>query len=76
VLALGEATAELVAAGGDLVTPVTDMAEAVRFAAATATAGDTVLLAPGCASFDMFDDYAHRGQVFTELVLGLGGGGT
>ena len=68
VLALGEATAELVAAGGDLVTPVADLAEAVAVAEATAGPGDTVLLAPGCASFDMFDSYAHRGEVFTALV--------
>ncbi len=71
VLALGEATDELVAAGGDLVTPVADLAEAVTVAASVAVPGDTVLLAPGCASFDMFDSYAHRGDVFTTLVEAL-----
>ena len=48
-----------------------DMDEAVRLAAASALPGDIVLLAPGCASFDMFDDYAQRGRVFTRLVREL-----
>jgi UDP-N-acetylmuramoylalanine--D-glutamate ligase len=73
ILALGEAAGELVAAGGDLVTEVTDLAEAVSVAAASAAPGDTVLLAPGCASFDMFDSYAHRGDVFAALVDALDG---
>ncbi len=45
-----------------------DMAEAVRTAFVLARPGDTVLLAPACASFDMFRDYAQRGQVFKEEV--------
>jgi UDP-N-acetylmuramoylalanine--D-glutamate ligase len=48
-----------------------DMADAVNQADAIATAGTTVLLSPACASQDMFDDYAHRGRVFAELVGGL-----
>ncbi len=45
--------------------------EAVRLAADLASPGDQVLLSPACASFDMFRDYQHRGEVFTAAVRGL-----
>ncbi len=44
---------------------------AVRRAAASARAGEIVLLSPACASFDMFRDYAHRGAVFAATVQEL-----
>lgn len=44
---------------------------AVRRAAEIAQPGDAVLLSPACASFDMFDNYEHRGQVFMDLVKRL-----
>jgi UDP-N-acetylmuramoylalanine--D-glutamate ligase len=47
------------------------MQEAVARAAELARPGDTVLLSPACASFDMFDSYEHRGRVFAEAVRGL-----
>jgi UDP-N-acetylmuramoylalanine--D-glutamate ligase len=47
--------------------------EAVRKAAQDAVAGEVVLLAPACASFDQFESYEHRGKVFKELVKGLAG---
>jgi UDP-N-acetylmuramoylalanine--D-glutamate ligase len=50
---------------------VESMAEAVGMAAAEATSGDTVMLSPACASFDQFQNYAQRGRVFRDLVLGL-----
>jgi len=47
------------------------MQEAVFAAAHAAQAGDTVLLSPACASFDMFRDYGHRGDVFAAAVREL-----
>jgi UDP-N-acetylmuramoylalanine--D-glutamate ligase len=44
---------------------------AVRRAFDSATAGDIVLLAPACASFDQFQSYEHRGKVFKDLVHAL-----
>jgi UDP-N-acetylmuramoylalanine--D-glutamate ligase len=44
---------------------------AVAEAWKSAVPGDTVLLAPACASFDQFRSYEHRGQVFKDLVSGL-----
>jgi UDP-N-acetylmuramoylalanine--D-glutamate ligase len=49
------------------------MDEAVSAAAALAEAGDVVVLAPAAASFDMFDDYAARGDAFRAAVAALGG---
>ena len=67
VIAFGEAAPEIAAAAGDVVV-VESLAEAVSSADAVAEPGDVVLLAPGCASFDMFDSYAQRGEVFARLV--------
>lgn len=47
------------------------MQEAVLHAEKKAQPGDSVLLSPACASFDMFKNFEHRGEVFTTLVQGL-----
>jgi len=51
--------------------PAGTLEAAVETAFARASAGDTVLLAPACASFDQFDSYEHRGRVFKELAAAL-----
>ncbi len=51
----------------------TTLQAAVRAAAGAARPGDTVLLSPACASFDMFRDYGHRGDVFAAEVHALAG---
>jgi UDP-N-acetylmuramoylalanine--D-glutamate ligase len=56
------------------VTRAGSMEDAVRKSMSLAEAGDTVVLAPACASFDMFDNYEHRGRVFKQAVAGLAGG--
>lgn len=48
-----------------------DMQDAVKVSLEHALPGDAVLLSPACASFDMYDNYRHRGQSFIESVEGL-----
>ncbi len=57
--------------GATSIVPSGTIDAAVKKAAASAQPGDVVLLAPACASFDQFQNYEHRGQVFKELVLAL-----
>jgi len=62
-----------VAGAGVPIRRAPSMDEAVALAAQAARPGDAVLLSPACASFDMFRDYRHRGEVFrlaVERVIG------
>jgi UDP-N-acetylmuramoylalanine--D-glutamate ligase len=58
-------------AAGIPVTVGATLEAAIHAARAIARAGDVVLLSPACASFDMFQNYEHRGDVFKGLVGGL-----
>jgi UDP-N-acetylmuramoylalanine--D-glutamate ligase len=72
LVTLGEAGPLVEAAWGPPVVPTllraTTMSEAVELAAAAARPGDTVLLSPACASFDMYRNYEHRGDDFKATV--------
>src|SRR4029453_11400166 len=73
IVAIGEATPLIHTALSDVVAihDAASMPDAVRTAFGLARAGGVVLLAPPCASFDMFHDYAERGRVFKDEVKKL-----
>ena len=70
VVLFGEDAAQIEAIipAGITILHARDMSEAVRLAAGAAEEGDAVLLSPACASFDMFNNYEHRGEVFMQTV--------
>ena len=70
---IGETQDKLFTAWSDVAPCVRSdsMANAVRTATELARKGDTVLLSPACASFDMFQNYEHRGDEFKRCVLAM-----
>lgn len=75
LLLIGETAGRLARDLGDAVSVqhCTSLRQAVQLAASLAVAGDCVLLSPACASFDMFRDYAQRGDEFAAAVRDLPG---
>ncbi|HLV00468.1 MAG TPA: UDP-N-acetylmuramoyl-L-alanine--D-glutamate ligase [Acidobacteriota bacterium] len=73
VVLIGKAAEKIEKAIGQSVATVRSgsLEDAVRTAQKYASAGDIVLLAPACASFDMFENFEHRGRVFKECVQAL-----
>jgi UDP-N-acetylmuramoylalanine--D-glutamate ligase len=75
LIAIGEAGDEILTALGRApnqgAEKAADLQQAVRRAYDSAASGDTVLLSPACASFDMFTSYAERGERFRQFVEGL-----
>jgi len=70
VLLLGEAADRIAVAFGAAIplSRVATLEEAVTRAASLAVPGDIVLLSPACASYDMFENYEHRGRTFKRAV--------
>jgi UDP-N-acetylmuramoylalanine--D-glutamate ligase len=74
VVLIGESAREIEAAIASLgvdVSHARTLQDAVQHASSLTKAGDAVLLSPACASFDMFKNYPHRGQVFVDAVQTL-----
>lgn len=73
---IGQAADRIAASLGALTTTrrAASLEEAVKLARQVTPAGGSVLLSPGCSSFDMFSGYVERGEVFTRAVLALPAG--
>ena len=70
MIAFGQAKELILLAIGDAVrsTSAMDLNEALSLAQNYSQPGDIILLSPGCASFDQFDNFEHRGDHFRDLV--------
>jgi UDP-N-acetylmuramoylalanine--D-glutamate ligase len=70
LIVIGEAAEKLASVfrGETEILPAASLAEAVYAARSLASSGETVLLSPMCASFDMFKNFEDRGKVFKEIV--------
>lgn len=76
VVALGKDNSKVLSGFASMVAEIKEahsMVEAIRIAHDSAKKGDTVLLSPACASFDLFKNYEDRGTQFRNLVIELAG---
>jgi UDP-N-acetylmuramoylalanine--D-glutamate ligase len=74
IICLGVDNKKIIDAFGnvvDIMVEVDNMSEAVRMAQRLSEKGDTVLLSPACASFDLFESYEDRGRQFKQAVKNL-----
>ena len=74
IICLGLENDKIISAFGnvvDLMIEAHSMSDAVQVAYRLAKKGDTVLLSPACASFDLFENYEDRGKQFKEAVRNL-----
>jgi UDP-N-acetylmuramoylalanine--D-glutamate ligase len=74
IICLGEDNKKIIDAFGnvvDVMVEVSSMNDAVRTAQLLTEKGDTVLLSPACASFDLFENYEDRGRQFKQAVRNL-----
>ena len=74
IICLGVDNKKLLQTFGNMVDIIVEtqfMSEAVKIAYKIAESGDSVLLSPACASFDLFDNYEDRGRQFKEAVRNL-----
>jgi len=74
LVCLGKDNSKIIKEFGDMGLPVEEagsMQEAVKIAYAAGKKGDTVLLSPACASFDLFENYEDRGRQFKKAVRNL-----
>ncbi|WP_367771942.1 UDP-N-acetylmuramoyl-L-alanine--D-glutamate ligase [Flavobacterium sp. WC2421] len=74
IICLGVDNKKIIDAFGnvvDIMVEVTNMNDAVRMAQRLTEKGDTVLLSPACASFDLFENYEDRGKQFKQAVQNL-----
>ncbi len=76
IVALGKDNSKVLSGFASMVSEIKEahsMVEAIRIAHDSAKKGDTVLLSPACASFDLFKNYEDRGTQFRNLVIELAG---
>lgn len=76
IIALGKDNSQVLSGFSSIISEIKEagsMVEAIRMAHDSAKKGDTVLLSPACASFDLFKNYEDRGNQFRNLVIELAG---